>query len=182
MASNWHTFTKVCYRFLEIIRCQLHTCTWDLNWLVFSMIFNGLTIANLLRLTNRAYRLVIWSLWVYYGYHCSLEPFSYKSNRNLQLLCDFVLNTRSSNGLHLDDKFISQAFNLLLDLLQTSNPNSCKTEIEHFRVSVSFFSIEDQCHFVHQKLLFWYQYIDLLVRKKLQCLWHDQMNTQPFDP
>ena len=59
----------------------------------------------------------------------------------------------------MDDKFIAQAFNLLLDLLQTTNPNSCKTEIEHFRVSVSFFSIEDQCHFVHQKLLFWYQYI-----------------------
>ena len=45
-----------------------------------------------------------------------------------------------------------------------------------------FFSIEDQCHFVHQKLLFWYQYIDLLVGKKLQCLWHDQMNIQPFNP
>lgn len=24
-------FLKVCCRFLEIIRCQLHTCTWHLN-------------------------------------------------------------------------------------------------------------------------------------------------------
>ena len=66
----------------------------------------------------------------------------------------------------MDDKFIAQAFNLLLDLLQTSNPNSCKTEIEHFRVSVSFFSIEDQCHFCTPKIIVLVPIYRLVSKKK----------------
>lgn len=49
-----------------------------------------------------------------------------------------IFHLRSSNGLCLGDKFITPAFNLLLDLLQASSPKLCGTEIEHFRVSNYF--------------------------------------------
>ncbi|KAL9981784.1 hypothetical protein ACROYT_G010531 [Oculina patagonica] len=41
---------------------------------------------------------------------------------------------RSSDGLCLEDNFITSAFNLLLDLLQVSSPKHCGTEIDHFRL------------------------------------------------
>ena len=41
----------------------------------------------------------------------------------------------SPDPLYMEDKFLTNTFNLLLDLLQGSTPRLHGSEIEHFRVS-----------------------------------------------
>ncbi|KAJ7381792.1 hypothetical protein OS493_038985 [Desmophyllum pertusum] len=60
-------------------------------------------------------------------------------SQDTDILCSTVqcvanVCMRSSNGLCMEDQFITSAFKLLLDLLQASSPKLCGTEIEHFRL------------------------------------------------
>ncbi|KAJ7387239.1 hypothetical protein OS493_004213 [Desmophyllum pertusum] len=68
-------------------------------------------------------------------------------SQDTDILCSTVqcvanVCMRSSNGLCMEDQFITSAFKLLLDLLQASSPKLCGTEIEHFRVSIKSLSTQ----------------------------------------
>lgn len=58
-----------------------------------------------------------------------------KLNFYLLIFLTLLSPAGSPDPLYMEDKFLTNTFNLLLDLLQGSTPKLRGSEIEHFRVS-----------------------------------------------